>query len=272
MSELVPVEIKDQVALACAVVERHLASTITAVHLFGSAVEGGLKPESDIDLLVTVNLPPAEDVRRRLLLDLLTVSEPPGHGRTLRPLEVTVISHGEVVPWRYPARRELQFGEWLRRDILSGVFGPAVFDVDLAILLTKARQHSIPLVGPAADALFDPVPEHDFFEALADTLGLWNTPADWVGDERNVMLTLARIWYSAATGRIASKDVAAAWVSERLPATYRPALEEARQGYLGRGEGGWGANAESTAAFIYFAKSAIADLLKAKTSGSRSRR
>ena len=36
---------------------------------------------------------------------------------------------------------------------------------------------------------------------------LWNSQPDWAGDERNVVLTLSRIWYSAATGKIAPKDV-----------------------------------------------------------------
>ncbi|WP_431627026.1 nucleotidyltransferase domain-containing protein, partial [Enterobacter hormaechei] len=31
-------------------------TTLLAVHLYGSAVDGGLKPHSDIDLLVTVTV------------------------------------------------------------------------------------------------------------------------------------------------------------------------------------------------------------------------
>nr|UGK56679.1 hypothetical protein [Escherichia coli] len=57
------------------------------------------------------------------------------------------------------------------------------------------------MVGPAAEELFDPVPEQDLFEALNETLTLWNSPPDWAGDERNVVLTLSRIWYSAVTGK-----------------------------------------------------------------------
>ncbi len=46
----------------------------------------------------------------------------------------------------------------------------------------------------------------------------------WAGDERNVVLTLSRIWYSAVTGKIAPKDVAADWAMERLPAQYQPVI------------------------------------------------
>ncbi len=92
-----------------------------------------------------------------------------------------------------------------------------MIDVDLAILLTKAREHSVALVGPAAEELFDPVPEQDLFEALNETLKLWNSQPDWAGDERNVVLTLSRIWYTEVTGKIVPKDVAADWAMERLP-------------------------------------------------------
>src|SRR5688500_11961239 len=104
-----------QLSQACAVLARHLTETIIAIHLLGSAVDGGLKPLSDIDLLVTVSEAPTEATRHALLTKLLTVSGPPAPEVHLRPLEVTVLAHSEVVPWRYPPRRELQFGEWLRK-------------------------------------------------------------------------------------------------------------------------------------------------------------
>lgn len=50
------------------------------------------------------------------------------------------------------------------------------------------------------------------------------------------MLTLARVWYSAVTGKIAPKDVAADWAIERLPGKHRSMLSEARQAYLGHCE------------------------------------
>lgn len=261
MPDSVPIEISAQVSDACGIIERHLSVTLLAVHLYGSAVDGGLKPHSDIDLLVTVSKPPVEAVRHALSRDLLPVSRWPGTDPTLRSLEVTVIVHGNVVPWRYPARRELQFGEWLRKAILAGKLEPAGPDIDLTILLANARQHSIALIGPPAGELFDPVPEHDLFSALADTLDQWNSPVDWAGDERNIVLTLARMWYSAATGKIVPKDTAADWALERAPVEYHPVLTEACQAYLGRGEDRLAAHPDRVEAVIRFLKSAIADQL-----------
>ncbi|RLX02077.1 AadA family aminoglycoside 3''-O-nucleotidyltransferase [Escherichia coli] len=282
----VTIEISNQLSEVLSVIERHLESTLLAVHLYGSAVDGGLKPYSDIDLLVTVAVKLDETTRRALLNDLMEASAFPGESETLRAIEVTLVVHDDIIPWRYPAKRELQFGEWQRNDILAGIFEPAMIDIDLAILLTKAREHSVALVGPAAEEFFDPVPEQDLFEALRETLKLWNSQPDWAGDERNVVLTLSRIWYSvtlklwnsqpdwagdernvvltlsriwysAITGKIAPKDVAADWAIKRLPAQYQPVLLEAKQAYLGQKEDHLASRADHLEEFIRFVKGEI---------------
>ena len=57
MREAVIAEVSTQLSEVAGVIERHLEPTLLAVHLYGSAVDGGLKPHSDIDLLVTVTGP-----------------------------------------------------------------------------------------------------------------------------------------------------------------------------------------------------------------------
>ena len=50
-------EVSTQLSEVVGVIERHLIELLLAVHLqAGSAVDGGLKPHSDIDLLVTVTV------------------------------------------------------------------------------------------------------------------------------------------------------------------------------------------------------------------------
>lgn len=250
MTASLPVEIIPQLSQAQAVLERHLAGNLQAIHLFGSAVDGGLKPHSDIDLMVTVSNALAGPVRRSLMMDLLSVSAAAGADGPWRPLEVTLVVQSEVVPWRYPPLRELQFGEWLREELQAGIIPPAVPDHDLAILFTKVRQHSACMTGAPAEELFNPVPEADFSQALLDTVAQWNDEPDWQGDERNVVLALARIWFSAVTGEIAPKDVAAAWALERLPDEHRPVLAMARAAYLGGAEDGLAHRGAEVAAFV----------------------
>ncbi|WP_257128080.1 aminoglycoside adenylyltransferase family protein [Burkholderia sp. MSMB1835] len=143
------------------------------------------------------------------MADLVGASASPGRGSGMRALEVTVIAHGDVVPWRHPARRELQFGEWLRRVTEAGIVEPPRVDRDLAILLTKTRQHGVALVARPANVLFEPVPARDFVAALLAIVAQWQAEPGWRGDACSVVHALARIWYSAATGGIAPKDVAA---------------------------------------------------------------
>jgi len=249
--------IESQVARARAILERHLAQNIAAIHLFGSAVDGGLQPYSDIDLLVTVNEPLGAAVRRKLMQELLAVSAPPGVSASLRALEVTVLLLSDLVPWRYPARRELQFGEWLREEILAGVFEEPAADPDLAILIAQARMHNIAIVGPTAQVLFGPIPRADLERALLDTVAQWNTPEDWAGDERNIVLALARCWYTAVTGGITSKDAAAAWLLEKIELQHRSVLNMARASYLGQARDNLDDFPREVAGFVAYARRSI---------------
>lgn len=232
MATKLPESIADQVIEARSVLEKHL-KTIQAIHLFGSAVDGGLKPLSDIDVLVTVGTPLDDSTGAALMSDLLAVSAFPGTDAKRRALEVTVLAHADIVPWRYPTRRQMQFGEWLRDDINAGIFEPAMLDHDLAILLTKVRRHSVALYGPVAQEFFDDIPAADVQRSLLETLALWNTEADWEGDERNILLALVRVWYTAMTGNIASKDAAANWALQYLPGETQSIVIAARDAYLG---------------------------------------
>ena len=54
-----------------------------------------------------------------------------------------------------------------------------------------------------------------------------------------MLLTLARIWCTLASGEIRAKDAAAAWALERLSEEHRPALAHARAGYLGAEDDRW---------------------------------
>lgn len=249
--------VPSQLSTVRAVLQTHLGDQLRAIHLYGSAVAGGLKPNSDLDLMVTVAAPLPEAVRHTLMQDLLAHSAWPGSSDVLRALEVTVVALSEVVPWRYPPKREMQFGEWLRADIQAGRFESPMLDPDLAILLTKLRLHSTSLFGPSAVDLFESVPASDLRKALTDTIAQWNTPADWQDEERNILLALARIWFTACTGEIESKDNAATWAAERLPAAHRAIVEQALGAYLLGESDGLAAVGQQVADTILFLKSEV---------------
>jgi streptomycin 3"-adenylyltransferase len=108
---------------------------------------------------------------------------------------------------------------------------------DLAPLLTMVLRGNRPLFGPPPGEILDRVPHQDVRRAMLE--GVPGLLADLEADTRNVILTLARIWATLATGIIYSKDAAADWVCPQLPMQHRPALERARAIYVGAEEERW---------------------------------
>lgn len=261
MATTIPDAIRRQVHAASALIRQLFAGNLVAIHLYGSAVENGLKPQSDIDLLVTLREPMDARLRGTVMRELLTLSAPPGTSERYRALEVTVVLFSQIVPWRFPPVREMQFGEWLRDDIGAGVFEPAQADPDLAILLTQARRASVPLFGEPAATLFSVIPYSDVLQTFRHALEQWQKPADLEGDERNIILALARIWYSVVTGDIVAKDEAAFWLMPQLPGEHADTLHAACAEYLGLTKTYWAESMPSVERFVFYAKKQITERL-----------
>ncbi|MFE0020245.1 aminoglycoside adenylyltransferase family protein [Amycolatopsis sp. NPDC059021] len=201
---------------------------VLGVYLHGSAVLGGLRPASDLDVLV-VSQRRMDDRERRALLDaLLGIS---GFEAGLRPVELTVVVQSDVRPWRYPPVGDFLYGEWLREDLEAGEPPQPEPMPDLALVITMARRGDRPLAGPPPARVLDPVPRADLVRAgMAGLPELLDTVDH---DTRNVVLTLARIWSTLASGGIRSKDAAADWALARLPPEHRAVLAHAKELYLG---------------------------------------
>ena len=243
------------VTQAFSIVQRLLGETIVGGYLFGSAVVGGLRPNSDLDILVVVKEQLAEATRKDLVAQLMKISGKRAEDGPARPLELTVLYLADVVPWRYPPKSELVYGEWLRAEFEENNIPQPETNPDLAIVLTKVRDNSIALFGPPARKLFDPVPVEDLHRAMADSL-----PAligDLKGDERNVLLTLARMWTTLSTGDIVPKDVAATWALNRLPQEHQTLLDLARRADLGEYHDDWEGREEEIDDLVKYMKVSI---------------
>ncbi|SDM70357.1 streptomycin 3-adenylyltransferase [Streptomyces sp. cf386] len=212
---------------------RTLPDTVLGIYLHGSATLGGLRPHSDIDVLVVVREPTTRAQRHALVQELMKVS-----GGASRPVELIVVVQDDVRPWRYPPTCDFLYGEWLRADYGRGVTPAPEPSPDLAPLLTMVLLANAPLYGPPPAELLDPVPPADLRRAIVT--GVPELLAELDSDTRNVLLTLARIWTTLETGAIRSKDAAADWALARLPAEHRPVLAHARALYLGERDEHWG--------------------------------
>jgi streptomycin 3"-adenylyltransferase len=223
---------REQVRDVIDLVREVLGDDALGAFLHGSAVHGGLKPSSDLDVLVVSTRATTPGDKRALIGRLLGISGSHATGGPARSIELSIVAQPDVRPWRYPPNLDFQYGDWLRAEFERGELTPWPNpNPDLAIVLTAALSGAEPLFGPPAVELLDPVPHADLVRAMVD--GVPDLLADLESDTRNVILTLARIWTTMATGAIRSKDAAADWVLARLPEEQRAVLTRARANYLG---------------------------------------
>lgn len=219
--------VPSQALRAQALILQHLGARVVGVWLHGSAVAGGLRPDSDLDLLAAIRGPVPDDARRPLLAGLMALS-----GGGPRPLEVIVIDLAEPAALAFPSRSEFTFGEWLRDSFQAGAQPRPHRDPEYTVLLAQARQAALALSGPPAVRVLPAVPPRDLRRALAACIPA--LVAALPGDARNVLLTLARIWHTHETGGFAPKDRAALWACARLPPAQALVLDQARRAYLGQ--------------------------------------
>ena len=237
------------------VVREVLGKSVSGIYLFGSAIMGGLRSDSDVDVLVLVKESLTFENRQMLVNRLLKVSGKVGNAHSIRPLELTIIKLSDVVPWHYPPRAEFVYGEWLREEYKKGVYPESAYDPDLTIVLKKVIDHSIPMYGDKAVDIFEPITITDIRRAIRESLpGLLE---GFKGDERNAMLTLARMWLTVTTGVIVSKDKAAEWAIKQLPKEFASVLNEARLGYLGKIDDNWFGRQNQVVTLLHHMRSSV---------------
>lgn len=216
---------------ALLILRRRIGPSLTSIYLHGSAVAGGLRERSDVDLLAFVSDPLPASVRAPLLADLMAVS---GHypfdtmGR--RPLEIIIMRSSDLQRMRYPARAEFVYGEWLRTAFEGGAVPQPEASPEFTLLLAHARRDAVALIGPNITDLVPDTPQDVIRRAIGDLLPELIETAEV--DEHNVLLTLARMWRTLATGEFVSKNAAADWAGPQLSDQAARTLARARDSYL----------------------------------------
>jgi streptomycin 3"-adenylyltransferase len=233
-AQLAPAD-RDRINQLLVATREILGENVIGAYMHGSAVLDGLRPRSDLDVLVVVEHPTGHAQKQELLDRLMVIS---GRGSE-RHVELTIVVQSEVRPWHYPPAIDFQYGEWLRQEIEAGgqLRPPKSPDPDLASLLTMVLLGDWALIGPPPREVLDPIPTRDFLDAGVRSVGELLEKLD--SDTRNAILTLARIWSAVANHRVYSKEGAATWALGRLPEAHRPVLARARAIYLGEEEERW---------------------------------
>ncbi len=121
---------------------------LDGIYLHGSLATGSFqRGSSDIDLLLTVDMPPDPETVAGLRALLLTRS---GHPYDI---ELSLLSHADRFPWRYPPPFTWHFSErWRPALEIEAAGGPAAAmpprDPDLAAHIAMLRARPLG-VGPA---------------------------------------------------------------------------------------------------------------------------
>ena len=230
--------IPEEAAKALIVLQECLGQSLQAVYLHGSAVNGGLRPNSDVDLLAVSDQPLAPETGALLVDRLMQISgRHPARPGTARCLEVMIFLQQDLAALTYPARCAFIYGEWLRDEFEAGTVPQPHTDPEYTLVLAQAAQEAISLVGPTREHLLPSVPHGDVRRAITDALPALT--GNLSGDERNVLLTLARMWYTLETGKFAPKDAAAKWALARVSPQTAPVLALAQAAYRGAVSDNW---------------------------------
>jgi predicted nucleotidyltransferase len=232
---------------------------LITVYLYGSGMSGALWPLSDIDLIVIIRREMSAAERQSLVASLLITSgrypNLPGEPRCL---ELSVVLKSELAAPSYPGRSEFTYGEWLRADLEQGLVPEPFADPGVTLMLAQARLEAVPLTGPKLSDLLAPIPAHDIRRAMREAIP---SLVSSLQGERNVLLTLARMWRTAATGEFVSKGAAVNWVAPSVPVEIGQSLRVAGEAYLGKAEDDWLAHAAEAQRASDYLEGKLLDLL-----------
>ena len=258
---------KTQIELLVEGVREVLGDDLVGAYLHGSAVLGGFRPDSDVDIIIVSERRTTADEKRRLIDLLLSISGARASLRPGRPIELDIVVESEVRPWRYPPTFDLHYDELLRKRFEGGELEPwtSTTNQDLASVVTMVLLGDKPLAGPQPNQVFDPVPRSDYIDAILRDIGTVDEFLPW--DTRNVVLTLARIWSAVATEEVYSKEGAARWALSRLPQQHQVVLEHARAAYSGEAKDSWDDIGPQVRAY---ANHVVSEIKRGRTDNDRS--
>lgn len=222
----------DQARAVLAFLQAEADMPLAGLYLHGSAVAGGLRPHSDLDLLAVVDRPPDTPARLRLVDALLRISAPyPAPVGGPRCLELMVFDRSALARPSAAMESTFVYGEWLREAFEAGDVPQPLADPEHTLVLAQARRQAVPLAGPTATDLLPEIGIAQVREAMRRLLPGLVEGLD--GDARNVVLTLARMWWTAGTGAFLSKDEAAEKAAAACGGRTGEVLRAARRAYLG---------------------------------------
>jgi predicted nucleotidyltransferase len=257
-----PPDVRRQVDRLVAGLHAALADNLHGAYLHGSLAMACFNPaRSDVDLLVVVHRAMPVEAKRDLAGLLLDISRCPSQ------IEISCLSHADLLPWRYPTPFDFHYSEAWREAYVRDLAGDgwrgwnAVRrdDEDLAAHIAVTRRRGVCLYGPPAGEVFPAVPGRDFLaSALADVLSPEFGLDAVAGNPVYVVLNACRTLAYLRGGDILSKDEGGVWAWQALPGRFHSTLAAALDAY--RDSAGDGRlSREAAAEFAAYARGELDD-------------
>jgi streptomycin 3"-adenylyltransferase len=191
---------------------RLLGGALLGVYLHGSLAMGCFNPgRSDLDLLVLAQHRLSLASRQAAARLLLRRSSAP------RPIEISILTLGDLHPWRHPAPFEFHFGEdWRERiaaepdsvDWMKPDRDPCT-DPDLAAHLTVTRARGLALHGPPPARAFPAIPPGHYLDSIA---GDFESARDFMtANPASFVLNACRVLAFVEARQVLSKDEGGQW-------------------------------------------------------------
>jgi streptomycin 3"-adenylyltransferase len=212
-----------------------LGENLVGVYLHGSLVMGCFNPQkSDIDLIVVVDAPLSDAVKRAFLETVVAYNAiGPAKG-----IEMSVVLRAVCRPFVYPTPYELHFSaghldSW-RADPDAYIRRMKGVDKDLAAHFTIINKRGRCLYGAPIRAVFGEVPREAYLDSLLyDVEG---APEEITEYPMYLTLNLARVLAWREAGLVLSKQEGGQWALEHLPPEYRPLIRDALREYCENAE------------------------------------
>ncbi|MBR3734464.1 MAG: DUF4111 domain-containing protein [Lachnospiraceae bacterium] len=207
-----------------------LGDNLTGIYLHGSAVMGCYNPDkSDIDLIVVVNDPMPDEVKRKFMDMVIALNEEgPAKG-----IEMSIVTKAVCCPFVYPTPFELHFSimhtGWYKDNPEDYVKKMNGTDADLAAHFTIIKKRGKSLYGASIDEIFAEVPKADYIDSIwNDVVGAKEEITD---DPMYLILNLARVLAYLKEDLVLSKKEGGEWALNNLPEKYHGLVQDAMREY-----------------------------------------
>ena len=210
-----------------------LGDGLVGVYVHGSLAMGSYHRErSDIDVLAVVKNKLHPEVREavaQLFVRLSNMRPVPGD------IEATVVQERYARSYEHPMPFEVHYSSEEHDSIAAGEVDYAQdrTDLDLAAQIMNARERGVRVFGPEARSLFGPVPWFAYINALEADFN-W-TAERAQSDPLYAILNACRTLYGATQRdlHVLSKEEAARWALDAVPAEFTPLIRNALDTYRG---------------------------------------